>query len=371
MARSMHSQIITIHLLRLAKWGISLAILSIVVSTSEQLIFAHTTSISYSEILIQEKTVQVRLRLNLYEVSFAAQLDGNSDRVLSDAEVRNSFPRWVHKVFDCIQIEGRGETGKASLGEFKFVPDTGALECLLSYSFSQVLEEVRLRVTLHNLTDSGHLNLALLQYDSQQEQRFFNLENTETRIEVHRGWMSFLKVWTRWLLIGGSRVISSYECVAFLFGLLLVGQGLRSRAKVTGAFLLSQTLTFLLGAFNLVALPQKFVGSAIALSVAYISIENLLIKELSNRWLIALFFGLIYGFSFSSTAAGWALPQKGMLFSLLTISLGIVLAASILAALSSLFLHHLGRLRFHRHVTTLASMILMSFGFLSFARRTF
>jgi HupE/UreJ protein len=367
----MHRQMITIHLLRLAKWGMRLAILSIVVSTSEQLIFGHTTSISYSEILIQEETVQVRLRLNLYEVSFAAQLDGNSDRVLSDAEVRNSFPRWVHKVFDCIQIEGRGETGKASLGEFKFAPDTGALECLLSYSFSQVLEEVRLRVTLHNLTDSGHLNLALVQYNSQQEQRFFNLENTETRIEVHRGWMSFLKLWTRWLLIGGSRVISSYECVAFLFGLLLVGQGLRSRAKVTGAFLLSQTLTFLLGAFNLVVLPQKFVGSAIALSVAYISIENLLIKELSNRWLIALFFGLIYGFSFSSTAAGWALPQKGMLFSLLTISLGIVLAASILAALASLFLHHLGRLRFHRHVITLASMILMSFGFLSFARRTF
>ena len=149
----------------------------------------------------------MRLRLNLYEVSFAAQLDSNSDRVLSDAEVRSNFPMWVHKVFDCIQIESRGEAGKASLGEFQFKPDTGALECLLSYSFSQVLEEVRFRVTLHNLTDSGHLNLALMQYDSQQEQRFFNLENTEARIEVLRGGMSFLRLWGRWLLMGGSRVI--------------------------------------------------------------------------------------------------------------------------------------------------------------------
>jgi hypothetical protein len=142
---------------------------------------------------------------------------------------------WVHKVFDCIQIESRGETGRASLGEFQFKPDTGALECLLSYSFSQVLEEVRFKVTLHNLTDSGHLNLALLKYDSQQEQRFFNLENTETRIEFHRGGMSFLKLWTRWLLIGGRRVISSYECIAFLFGLLLVGQNLKNQT-VTGRF---------------------------------------------------------------------------------------------------------------------------------------
>lgn len=367
----MNCQILTIHLLRLTKWGVRLAALGIFVFASDSSLFAHTTSISYSEILIQEKTVQVRLRLNLYEVSFAAQLDSNSDRVLSNAEVRSNFPMWVHKVFDCIQIESRGETGRASLGEFQFKPDTGALECLLSYSFSQALEEVRFKVTLHNLTDSGHLNLALLKYDSQQEQRFFNLENTETRIAFHRGGMSFLKLWTRWLLIGGSRVISSYECIAFLFGLLLVGQNLKNQATVTGAFLLSQTATFLIGAFNLVALPQKFIGSAVALSVAYISIENLLIKELSNRWVIALFFGLIYGFSFSSTSADWVFPQRGRLFWLLTINLGVALVVSAVAVLSSLFRHYMGHLRFHRQVIALTSMILMSFGFLSFARRTF
>ncbi len=367
----MHFQVAAIHPLGLAKVGISLAVLSIVLATSEQLVLAHTTSISYSEILIQEKTVQVRLRLNLYEVRFAGQLDGNSDRVLSEAEVRSNFPIWVHKVFDCIQIEGRGESGRASLSEFKFIPETGVLECLLTYSFSRVLEEVKFRVTLHNLTDPGHLNLALLQYNSQQEQRFFNLENTEARIEVFRGGMSFLKLWARWLVIGGSRVISSYECVAFLFGLLLVGQGLRNTAKVTVAFLLSGILTFLLGALNFVALPQKFVGSAIALSVAYISIENLLIKELSNRWLIALFFGVIYGFSFSSAAVVKALPQKSALFALLTVSLGIALTVCALTALCSLFLNYLGRLRFHKQVVILASMILMSLGVLSFAKKTF
>jgi len=332
---------------------------------------AHTTSISYSEILIQERTVQVRLRLNLYEVTFAAQLDGNSDRVLSEAEVRSNFPMWVHKVFDCIQVESLGAAGKASLSEFQFKPDTGALECLLSYSFSHVLEEVRFKVTLHNLTDSGHLNLALMQYDSRQEQRFFNLENTEARIEIFRGGMGYLRLWGRWLWIGGSRVFKSHECLAFLLGLLLVGQDLKSRSRVVGAFLLSETLTFLLAAFNVVGLPEKFVASAIALSVAYISIENLLIKELSNRWLIALFFGLIYGFSFYSPPAETVLPHKSPLLSLLMTSLGITSVILTLAALSSLLSNFLVRLRFHKQVVILTSMILMSFGFLSFAQRTF
>src|SRR5262249_49289554 len=155
-------------------------------------------------------------------------------------------------------------------------------------------------------------------------------------------------LWGRWLWSGGNRVVKSYECLAFLLGLLLVGHDLKSRARVTGAFLLSETLTFLLGAFSLVGLPQKFIGSAMALSVAYISIENLLIKELSNRWLIALFFGLIYGFSFSSPAAETALPHKGPLFSLLAAGLGIILVIGALATLSSLLVHYLGRLRFHK-----------------------
>jgi HupE / UreJ protein len=354
-------------LLCLTGWALGLAVAFI----PKSLVLAHTTSISYSEIFFLEKTVQIRLRLNLYEVRFAAQLDGNSDRILSEAEVRSNFPLWVHKVFDCIQVENRGEAGKPSLGEFHFKPDTGALECLLSYSFSHVLEEVKFKVTLYNLTDSGHLNLALMQYDSKQEQRFFNLENTEARIEVFHGGTGLLRLWGRLLFAGGSRVIRNFECVAFLFALFLVGQDLKSRANVTGAFLLSATLTFLLGTLNLVVLPEKFVGSALALSVAYISIENLLIKELSTRWLIALFFGLIYGFGFSSPLLEMSTPQKNSVFWLSATSLGMILATTALAALSSVLGHFLGRLRFHKQFVMLASMILMGFGFLSFARRTF
>jgi len=359
----------TIRFLFFSKRVAGLAVVCAFVTAS--LMFAHTTSISYSEINIRERTVQLRLRLNLYEVNFAAQLDGNSDRVLSESEVNSSFPKWADRLFDNIQIDGQGHPGRATLDSFTFVPDTGALECLASYSFPQLLEDVHFRVTLHNLTDSGHLNLALIQYDSRQEQRFFNLENSETRVGLRRDPAGILKRWGRWLFIGGSRVIGSYDCLGFLFGLLLVNRGLRCQKRSSLAFLLAQMVAFTVGAFNLAVLPQRFLGSAIALSMAYIAIENLLIKEASNRWLIALFFGVIFGFSFSSPPAEWGISQESRAFPLFTVGLGITIAVGLLVVMMSLAVRYLSQLRCFRQIITLASLLLMSFGFFVFARRTF
>jgi len=361
------------YLLFFSKCVVYSLVLTFVASLLTASMLAHTTSISYSEIQIREKSVQVRLRLNLYEVSFAAQLDGNSDRILSEAEVNSSFPKWVYRLFDNFQVEGPGRRGNPSLSGFKYAQDTGALECVLSYWFSQPLQDVRFKVTLHNLTDSGHLNLAVIQHDSRQEQRFFNLENDEVRIEVHHGSASFLKLCAEWLFVGASRVVKSYECIAFLLGLFLANQSSKSKYEKRAilAFVLAQTVAFMAGAFELATLPQRFVGSAIALSVVYVSLENLLIKEVSNRWLIALFFGFIYGFGFSSAATESGLSQNDRLFPLLTIALGIALAVSFVVFLISLLLRHLSYLPLFRRFANVTSAMLMGIGFLAFARRTF
>jgi hypothetical protein len=356
---------------RLNEWGILFVLWSCFSGWTEKPALAHTTSISYSEIQIQEKQVGVRLRMNLYELNFATHLDKNSDRFLSDEEVKNSFFRFAPQLFDNFQIRGQGKLGTASLEKWKFVADTGELECLLTYSFSQILEDVRFKVTLHRITDSGHLDLALLQYDGQQEQRFFNLENSDAGVELHRGWMSYLRQGTRFLVLGGRRILTAYDYLAFLLGMFLVGQTSSARLKVAGAFALSQALTFLIGALGIATLPSRFVGSAIALSVAYIAVENLLLKEITNRWLVGCFFGLIYGFSTSMIVREWDIPRKGRLASLLTFNLGAILAVGIIVALVSLAFSNLNRFHWQKRVTTWTSLILMCFGFFWFIRRTF
>jgi hypothetical protein len=335
------------------------------------LAFAHTTSISYSEITIQQKEIEIRLRLNLYECKFAPQLDHNSDHRLSEEEVRNGFGKYSGTLFDNIQIRSQSELGKSTLSRFRFNSDTGELECYLIFSFSQVLEDVWFKVTLQNITDSGHLNLALLQYDFQREQRFFNLENSEVHLELHRSWMSLSRMIGRWLVLGGRQVFTGLDYLALLIGLFFVGQTLVSQVKVVIAFMLSQTLSFLAAACNLVVLPPKFVASAMALSVAYVAIENLLLKEMANRWLIACFFGLICGFSLSSLGREWEISQRVSLVSLLVINLGVVLTMTAVASLIYLALFWLGRLRCQKPVTTSVSLFLIGLGFILFFQRTF
>ena len=353
------------------EWTLLLALWSCFAGWVEKSALAHTTSISYSEIRILEKEVGVRLRLNLYELNFITQMDRNSDRFLSAQEVEDGFSSFAPQLFNNFQIKGQGEFGRPSLDTWNFTADTGEIECFLTYSFSQVLEDVRFKVTLHNITDSGHLDLALLQYDGQQEQRFFNLENSEAGLEVHRGWMSYLRLGTRFLALGGKRILTGYDYLAFLIGLFLVGNTSSNQLKAGGAFVSSQALTFLIGALDIAALPSKFVGSAIALSVAYIAVENLLLKEIANRWLVAGFFGLVYGFSSSTIVREWGVPRKDRLASLLTFNLGGILAVGIVAGLMSLAFFYLSRFHWQKKVTTWTSLILMCFGFYWFIQRTF
>jgi len=183
--------------------------------------------------------------------------------------------------------------------------------------------------------------------------------------------MSYVKLGERFFLFGGKRMLTGYDSLAFLVGLLLVAQTFDCVVKSVGLFLVAQTLTLQVGALNVVSLPPRFVDSAVALSVAYIALENLLLKEVANRWLIAGLFGLIFGFSLSTNIQEWGLPKKGLIASLISFSLGSILAVGVCTALFFVLLHYLNRFQWQKKATTLASVVLVGIGFFWFVERTF
>ena len=72
-------------------------------------------------------------------------------------------------------------------------------------------------------------------------------------------------------------------------------------------------------------LPSRFVESAIALSIAYVAVENLAVREPKHRWLLTFFFGLVHGFGFASVLAEIGLPPSGVIPSLLSFNVGVEL----------------------------------------------
>jgi HupE / UreJ protein len=330
---------------------------------------AHTTGISYADIDIGERQVDVRLQLNLRELQFAAALDENHDQQIAPEELQSGFRRFVPDLLKQYRIGTDHEEGQGSLVSVSSRPVPGEVECRLSYKFRQPLNEVWVKATLHQLTDSGHWHLAQVRYDGQEEQLTFNLENPAARIELWRGWSSYYKLGLRFLKIAWQNLLASPELAGFLAGLVLVRNQSDGSLSAPLMFLLSQLIAFAVGIRFGSVLPPGFAGAAMALSVVYVAAENLLLKEVTHRGWIAAFFGVIYGFAFAELVQTAGLPPKGMLTALICYQLGVGLVVAGLVALTLLLVEGFKRLPRPRQAVVLASLAFMALGLFQFVRK--
>jgi HupE / UreJ protein len=330
---------------------------------------AHTTGISYAEVEIGERQVEVRLQLNLRELQFAAALDANRDQQVTPEELQSGFRRFAPDLLKQYRLRTDREEGQGSLGNVMFRQASSEVECRLSYTFQHPLEDVWMKATLHQLTDSGHWHLARVRYDGQEEQRTFNLENPEAHIDLWRGWSSHYKLGRRFLKLAWHNSMAGPELAGFLAGLILAHNASDGTFTAPLMFLFSQLLAFAVGARFGPVFPSGFAGAAMALSVVYVAAENLLLKEITHRGWIAALFGLIYGFAFAEIVQRAGLPPKGALTGLSCYQLGIVLVAAALVALTLLLAEGFKRLARPRRAVVLTSLAFMALGLYQFVRK--
>jgi len=330
---------------------------------------AHTTGISYADVEIGERQVDVTLQLNERELQFAAALDENRDQQITPEELQSGFRRFAPDLLKQYRIGTDREEGQGSLGRVSFRPESGEVECRLSYTFRQPVDDVWMKATLHHLTDSGHWHLVQVRYDGQEEQRTFNLENPEARIDLWRGWSSYYKLGRRFLNLAWHNLMASPELAGFLAGLVLVRNASDGSLTAPLMFLLSQLIAFAVGTRFGSVLPPGFAGAAMALSVVYVAAENLLLKEITHRGWIAALFGLIYGFAFAELVQTAGLPPKGTLTALFCYQLGIVLVVAGLVALTLFLVEGFKRLARPRQAVVLTSLAFMVLGLFQFVRK--
>jgi HupE / UreJ protein len=71
--------------------------------------------------------------------------------------------------------------------------------------------------------------------------------------------------------------------------------------------------------------PSRMVESAIALSIAYVGIENFFVLRPDKRWRVAFLFGLLHGFAFAAALRSIAVPRAEMPIALLSFNVGVEL----------------------------------------------
>jgi hypothetical protein len=103
-------------------------------------------------------------------------------------------------------------------------------------------------------------------------------------------------------------------------------------ARIVTAFTAAHSLTLSLAALGVVAVPPRFVESAIAASVVVAAADNLRPFLPRRRWAVAFAFGLMHGLGFASALGGLGLPRGALLPALLGFNLGVELGQLALVA---------------------------------------
>ena len=143
---------------------------------------------------------------------------------------------------------------------------------------------------------------------------------------------------TAWefIKLGVEHIWTGYDHLLFLFALLVVCRSFRSSVMIISCFTLAHSITLALATLDVVNLPARFVEPAIAASIVFVGVENLLRRgeEPRGRWALTFAFGLVHGFGFASVLRDLGVGRggDGIAMPLFTFNLGVELGQLAIAA---------------------------------------
>jgi HupE / UreJ protein len=104
---------------------------------------------------------------------------------------------------------------------------------------------------------------------------------------------------------------------------LLLGGTFRSIGLVITAFTIAHSASLALAVLGVWAPSPKLIEPAIALSIAYMGVENFVVKTPDKRWRLTLIFGFVHGFGFAGALQEISLARARIPAALLGFNLGV------------------------------------------------
>jgi hypothetical protein len=179
---------------------------------------------------------------------------------------------------------------------------------------------------------------------------------------------------------GIHHILFGFDHVAFVLALLLVvilartptgwqprpiKSSLRATAAIVTSFTIAHSTTLIAASLGWVSLPSQLVESAIALSIAYTAIENIVRPDVRWRFVLTFAFGLVHGLGFARMLAD-ILPADDVVVPLLAfnagVELGQLLVVAVALPLLTLICGAVGGDRYRRWVMPVASATLAVLG---------
>lgn len=178
------------------------------------------------------------------------------------------------------------------------------------------------------------------------------------------GWLSFF-------VLGMNHILSGYDHLLFLFSLLIARQTFKQYAGTITAFTIAHSITLALTVIGVIHISSRIVEPAIALSICYVALDNLIRKKVSYRWVLTFFFGMIHGMGFADILTEMNIPKSELAVDLISFNVGIETVQVIIVAVMLPALALLYRWKHSRHVAVACSAAALILGGLWLVERVF
>ncbi len=232
---------------------------------------AHVLSISTGQLTVDGPTAVYELRMPMYEVAHVT----NPETALLD-----------HIRFDQAQ---------RTSGQCR--QDGETYLCRAEYEFPGLFDRLAVECTFAEITVPNHVHLLYAVQGPNSDQVVFDqsFPRTEVRFRPPSKAELLLKE------LGGGiwRAITSPAGLLFLISLVIAARSGRESVLLIVMFLAGEWLARPLAPRIPWQLSPKFLEAAMALTVAYLAVEIVMLPKAGQRWLIVFFLGIFHGLYFA------------------------------------------------------------------------
>jgi hydrogenase/urease accessory protein HupE len=302
----------------------------------------HDPGLSSLRIRQSANGLEATLTLAVKDAAQVAELDEDHDGIVTQAEFARSRPQLEAAVERQVVITAAEKVIKNKSVHSR-LDENNNVEVLLNFD-AVVSSNLEIQSKLISSLPLGHRQYLQMQNSIGQTlfERLLSATTDRATVQLPHTDASnvaleAVRSFTNFLCLGVKHILTGYDHLLFLFGLLLVARGFFSSLGIITSFTIAHSITLAVATLHLVQIPSRIVEPLIAASIVFVGIENLLRGDIPTaRRMVAFGFGLIHGFGFASALreAGIGSGTGGILLPLFSFNLGVELGQIMVAAVA-------------------------------------
>ena len=307
---------------------------------------AHKASTSYLRLGVNGTALDGRWDIALRDLDYAIGLDSSGDGELSWGEVRQAQPRIAAYALSRLAVHADGQPCMLQLQGLRIVEHGDGNYAVLDLSGRCPHAPITLALQYDLLfdIDALHRGLASVDFHGAGDEVRGGLFSPQQRtLRFARAHSDRLGVFTQYFRAGLWHVWSGLDHMLFLAGLFLpavlrkngrrwnsgwiasasLGTALRDTAVMATAFTIAHAITLSLAATGAFSLPSRPVECAVAATVLFAGLNNLVPMVYRELYWLAGGFGLIHGAAIAGALIELGLPPGARVWALLAFNLGV------------------------------------------------